>query len=352
MTPTAPRSPRTAFVTGGSGFVGSRLIARLLRDGWSVRALARSPDGLAAVERLGATPIEGDLDHGATLRAGMAGCEVAFHVAAHFKLWGPRATFDRVNVAGTRALVSVAAQTASVRRVVGVSAAAVVMGDPRPMLGADETLPLQARAFAPYSSSKAAGERVLLEANGRRPGFETLAIRPPFIWGAGMPALDHMAERVRAGRWQWVGGGAQAMSTCHVDNLCAALALAADRGRGGEAYFVSDGEDGTLKSVLSALLATRGVVAPDRSAPFGVAWATAGLMGLAWRTLGLRGEPPLTRQMLRLIGQPFTISIDKARRELGYAPQVTFAAGIAAMSPGPAGRRPAAGTPQFSAARA
>lgn len=124
------------------------------------------------------------------------------------------------------------------------------------------------------------------------------------------------------------------MSTCHVDNLCEALLLAVDRGRGGEAYFVSDGENGTLKSVISALLATRGVVPKDRAVPFRLAWMMAGVMGAAWRMLGRSGEPPITRQMLRLIGKPFTISIAKARAELGYVPRVSFAEGIVLMGRG------------------
>lgn len=326
-----PTAPRTAFVTGGSGFVGSRLIALLVSRGWQVKALGRSRAAIEAVQRAGAMSVYGDVTDARALRAGMEGCEVVFHVAAHFKLWGPRAVFDRVNVEGMRLLLDAAVATSGLRRVVGVSAAAVVMGDPEPMLEADESLPLQTRAFAPYSSSKAEGERLLLAANGRRPGFETIAIRPPFIWGAGMPTLDHMVETVRAGRFQWVGGGGQAMSTCHVDNLCAALLLAADRGRCGEAYFVSDGENGTLKGVISALLATRDVVPKDRAVPFRLAWMMAGIMGAAWRMLGRGGEPPITRQMLRLIGKPFTVSIAKARADLGYLPRVSFAEGIAAM---------------------
>lgn len=351
MQPSAPSvaAPRAAFVTGGSGFVGSRLITLLVSRGWQVKALARSAAAVAAVQRAGAIPVSGDLTDAGALRAGMAGCEVAFHVAAHFKLWGPRAVFDRVNVEGTRALLDAAIATRCLRRVVAVSAAAVVMGDPEAMLEAHERLPLQTRAFAPYASSKAEGERLLLAANGRRPDFETIAIRPPFIWGAGMPTLDHMVETVRAGRFQWVGGGGQAMSTCHVDNLCDALLLAADNGRGGEAFFVSDGENGTLKGVISALLATRGVVPKDRAVPFRLAWLMAGLMGAAWRLLGRDGEPPITRQMLRLIGKPFTISIAKAGAELGYRPHVSFAEGIAAMhrriQSGDAAADPASSTP-------
>ncbi len=261
----------------------------------------------------------------------MAGCEVVFHVAAHFKLWGKQALFDQVNVEGTRNVVNAAAATASVRRVVAVSAAAVVMGDPEPMVDVDETLPLQVRAFAPYSSSKAKGERVLLDANRVRPDFETIALRPPFIWGAGMPSLDEMVETVHAGRWQWVDGGKQAMSSCHVDNLCEALILAADHGCGGQAYFVADDETSTLEGFISALLSTRGVSVSDKAVPFGMVWIMAGLMGTAWRLLRLKGQPPITRQMLRLIGKPFTIRTDKARADLGYAPRTTMSNGLAAM---------------------
>ncbi|QYE34073.1 NAD-dependent epimerase/dehydratase family protein [Polymorphobacter sp. PAMC 29334] len=323
---------RIAFVTGGSGFVGGHLIGALLDKGWDVRALARSRDATAAVEKLGATAMTGELDDRAALERAMQGTEVVFHVAAHFKLWGPRALFDKVNVAGMRALVDAAAGASSVRRVVAVSAAAVVMGDPEPMIGVVESAPRQNRSFTPYGSSKAAGEAFLLAANGKRPGFETIAIRPPMIWGKGMPTLDHMVETVRAGRWQWPSGGDQAMSALHVDNLVDALILAADRGKGGETYFVADAEDGTLKSVIGGLLATRGVDGGTKSIGFGTAWTTAGIMGAVWRIFRLKGEPPITRQMLRLIGQPFTVRIDKARRDLGYVPRVSWKQGIDEMS--------------------
>ena len=323
---------RIALVTGGSGFVGGRLIAHLLERGWQVRALARSPQSEVQIRERGATAVTGDLNEDRVLREAMAGCEVVFHVAAHFKLWGKQVLFDQVNVEGTRNVVNAAAATASVRRVVAVSAAAVVMGDPEPMLDVDETLPLQVRAYSPYSSSKAKGERVLLDANHYlRPDFETIALRPPFIWGPGMPTLHEMVETVHAGRWQWVDGGKQAMSTCHVDNLCDALVLAADHGRGGEAYFVADGEKSTLKGFISALLSTRGVTVSDKAVPFRVAWVMAGLMATAWRLLRLKGQPPSTRQMLRLIGKPFTIRTDKARADLGYAPRTTISDGLAAM---------------------
>ncbi|MGW9231988.1 NAD-dependent epimerase/dehydratase family protein [Pseudorhizobium sp. NPDC055634] len=327
-----PLSPRLALVTGGSGFVGGHLICRLLSDGWRVRALGRSTEALAGVKALGAEPVAGDLLNHASLTHAMEGVEVVFHVAAHFKLWGPMSEFRRINVDGTRNVVE-AAERAGVRRVVYVSAAAVVMGRPEPTQGATEAMALRKMAFAPYAASKAEAEEVLLAANGRRAGFSTAAIRPPFIWGPDMPALDHMIETVRKGQFQWVAGGGQALSTCHVDNLCHALILAANRGSGGEAFFVSDGEDTTLKSFLTRLLGSRNVTPKERSVPFGVAWVMAGLMGAVWRAFRLKGEPPITRQMLRLIGKDFTIDITRARQELGYVPEISPAEGMRRMRP-------------------
>jgi len=319
----------TCLVTGGSGFVGGQLIERLVAHGWRVRALARGDEAARIVGRHGAQAVRGSLDDAASLTAASLGCDTVVHVAALFKLWGDPAAFERTNVQGTASLLQ-AAQAASVRRFVQVGAAAVVMGDPAPMLRADESLPRQERAWAPYSASKARSEALVLGAN--RPGvFETVVIRPPMIWGAGMPTLDHMVATVKAGQFRWVGGGSQAMSTAHVDNVCHAVELAIEKGRGGEAYFVSDGADGTLRQVISSLLQTRAVNPPRASAPLPVAWAMAGVMEWIWRTFPRRGEPPMTRQMLRLIGQPFTLDIGKAQRELGYRPVVSWEQGLGAM---------------------
>lgn len=336
MTP-HPEVPvgRIALVTGGSGFVGGHLIAQLIGAGWLVRGIGRSAPSRAAVAALGAEPCEADLADPAALERAMAGVDTVFHLAAHFRLWGPHRTFRAMNVEGTRNVVT-AARRAGVRRIVYVSAAAVVMGRPEPQRGVTEDLPLHRMAFAPYAASKAEAEALLLAASDRSGGPSAVAIRPPFIWGPDMPALDHMVETVKAGQFRWVAGGGQALSTCHVDNLCHALILAADRGRDGAAYFVSDGTETTLKTFLTRLLASRGVTPTGRAVPFRVAWMMAGLMGAVWRLLRLAGEPPITRQMLRLIGKDFTLDISRARSELGYAPVLTPEDGFRRMIRPPA----------------
>lgn len=317
------------LITGGSGFVGGRLIERLIAKGWKIRALARSDEAVGIVNMRGAQAVCGSLDDVASLTRAAEGCSIVIHVAAHFKLWGDPAEFERSNVAGTANLLR-AAKTASVKRFVQLGAAAVVMGDMEPMLRVNESLPRHERSWAPYSASKARSEALVLDAN-QNGKFETIVMRPPMIWGAGMPTLDHMVETVKAGQFRWVGDGSQPMSTAHVDNVCHALELAVEKGRAGNAYFISDGSDSTLKSVISGLLLTRAIEPPRASAPLPVAWLMATVMEWIWRTFSRPGEPPITRQMLRLIGKPFTVDIDKAQRELGYRPEVSREQGLKAM---------------------
>jgi nucleoside-diphosphate-sugar epimerase len=320
----------TCFVTGGSGFVGGRLIERLVAQGWHVRALVRNDAAARHLQNLGAQPVRGELtDHG-ILVAALTGCDVVIHVAALFKLWGTREEFEEANVRGTAGLLK-AAQAAGVRRFVQIGAAAVVMGDMVDVHLATETLPRQERPWAPYSASKARSEALVVGAN--RPGvFETIVIRPPMIWGAGMPTLDAMIASVKAGEFRFVNHGTAVMSTVHVDNVCHAAELAIKNGRGGEAYFISDGEDRSFRDAAGAWLESQKAPLPKGSFPLAMAWFMATLMEGFWRAFSRKGEPPITRQLLRLIGKDFTLDTSKAQRELRYQPEVSWARGVEAMA--------------------
>jgi nucleoside-diphosphate-sugar epimerase len=98
-----PRAPMpTAFVTGGSGFIGGTLVRRLVADGVGVRALARSDASAEAVRVAGGEPVPGDLGDPSAMALGADGCDLAFHCAGRVGDWGPPAEFEAVNVAGTR----------------------------------------------------------------------------------------------------------------------------------------------------------------------------------------------------------------------------------------------------------
>jgi nucleoside-diphosphate-sugar epimerase len=265
------------------------------------------------------------------MRVGATGCELAFHAAATLGDWGRREDFERGNVEGTSNVLS-ACRDAGVRRFVHVGTeAALIAGEP--LVDVDETAPLRPDSSALYSSTKAMAERLVLEANGD--GFETVVIRPRFVWGRGdTTLLPEMVEMVRAGRFAWIGGGTHRTSITHVDNTVEGLVLGAERGRPGNVYFVTDGEPVVFREFVSELLRTQGVEPPSRSIPAWVAGTLAVGGETAWSTLRLRGHPPLTRFAYWVSSQECTIRIDKARDELGYKPVMGLAEGLAELRAG------------------
>jgi len=314
-----------SYVTGGSGFVGRNLIAYLRGRGHEVRALARSDAAVAAVEKAGAIAVRGDLED----PKGLAGCEVVFHSAAKVEDWGPRADFQRANVDGTQRLCG-AARAAGVRRLVHVSTEAVLLGG-KPIHGADESWPLPARPLGMYPWSKGLAEGIVREAN--RDGLETIIVRPRFVWGEGdTTLLPKLVDMIKSGKFAWIAGGRVQTSTCHVENLCAALLLAAEKSKPGETYFVTDGPPVEIRDFWTRLFATQGVVPKAPSIPHWAAAAAAWVLEGVFQLLGLRGPPPITRMAVKLVGEDVTVDDSKIRRELGFVPPVTREAGLARMS--------------------
>jgi nucleoside-diphosphate-sugar epimerase len=316
------------FVTGGSGFIGGRLVRRLVAEGRRVRALARSD---AAAEKLvgaGAEPVRGDLSDPAALRAGAEGCDLAFHAAAAVLEWGPREEFVRANVDGTGHVLD-ACRQAGVRRFVHVGTEAATMAG-QPLVGIDETAPLRPDSKADYCATKAMAEQAVRAANGD--GLETVVVRPRLVWGIGdTTILPGLVEAVRAGRFRWIAGGRHATSTTHVDNVVEGLVLGGQRGRPGEAYFVTDGDPVVFRDFITELVGTQGVEIPDRALPKGLASAAAVASEGVFRALRLKGTPPLTRTAFWLSALECTIDISKAREQLGYAPVRAIEDGMAEL---------------------
>ncbi|MFB9908155.1 NAD-dependent epimerase/dehydratase family protein [Allokutzneria oryzae] len=317
------------FVTGGSGFVGARLIRRLVAGGHTVRALARSDRAERVVAELGATPVRGDLGDADSVRAAASGAELAFHSAARTPGAGSRAEFLRDNVDGTRAVLT-ACRDAGVRRLVHVGSEAGLRAG-KPLVNVDETVALQPGSPAVYAASKARAEAEVLGFDG----LDTVVVRPCMIWGRGdTTLLPSLVTAVRSGKFAWIGGGRQLVDATHVDNVVEGLVLAADKGRAGEAYFVTDGKPVVFREFVTDLLATRGIAEPTRSMPAGLARVAAVAAESVWGRLGLRGAPPVDRMSVWVSGQECTIDISKARTELGYAPVRTTASGLAELVEG------------------
>jgi len=318
-----------AFVTGGSGFVGRNLIAALKQRGVSVAALARSESAAQAVLAAGANEaVPAGLNDTAVLADAMRGCDAVFHAAAYVNLWGPAREFHEANVQGTQNVLD-AARKAGVPRFVHVSTEAVLAGGP-PIVDADESWPYPRKPAGLYPLTKGLAEQRVLAASA--PGFDAIAVRPPFIWGKGdTSVLPQIAAAVKSGQWVWFSGGHYPHATTHVDNVCEGLILAAEKGRGGEVYFVTDGAPVDFRDFVTAQLACLGIDPGTRTIPLWLGALFADIGEGLWTALGIKSQPPLPRTAIHVMAQKLTINDAKARRELGYQGRMSVEAGLAEL---------------------
>lgn len=145
-------------------------------------------------------------------------------------------------------------------------------------------------------------------------------------------AAAYIVQAVRSGNFMWIEGGHYPTSTCHVSNVCEGMILAAERGRGGEIYFLTDGEPTDFHSFIKALLHIQAVNPGNRSVPRWLAQIVAVVSERAWSLFNLQGTPPITQTALALIGEEVTVKDAKARCELGYTGAVSREEGFLAMA--------------------
>lgn len=306
-----------AFVTGGSGFLGQHLIRALRDEGYDVRALARSPHAEDVVKAAGAAASPGALGSYGSLLDGMDGCDVVFHAAGRIEMgYEVQETF-RTNVRGTENVIA-AAWEAGVPKLVHVSSESVLHGrGGTNIVDADETWRRPGSSLGVYSQTKKIAEEKVLEAN--RGDLATVVVRPRLIWGVGdATLLPGVVDAVRGGSFSWFDGGRYLTSTCHVSNACEGLIRAAQSGRGGEVYFLTDGAPIEFREFITGLLATQGMEPPTKSVPFWAASLAATATDAVWKTLRIKRSPTITRSIVHILGKTTTLDDSKARRELGY----------------------------------
>jgi dihydroflavonol-4-reductase len=310
-----------AFLTGASGFIGGALASALAGAGEEVAALARSDAAAAAVAARGAQVVRGDVLDEAALTAGMAGCDVAYHVAA-INTHCPEdpAELLRVNVEGAATAVRAAA-AAGVRRLVLTSSAASV-GEPYGTVGTEDT-PHRGSYLSEYDRSKHAGEQAAFEA-GRRLGVEVVAINPSSVQGPGRATgngriiIAYLNGTLRAFVDTYV-------SVVDVADVVSAHVLAAARGASGARY-VLNGATLPSRDALRIVADLSGIDEEVRMVPPVVARGAAMLAEAAARARGRTSS--LCRARIRTILHGHRYDGSRATRELGlvYTPvEETFA---------------------------
>jgi dihydroflavonol-4-reductase len=303
------------LVTGGSGFVGGALLARLVEDGRRVRALVRSNASARVVAAAGAESVRGDVLDFPSLRTAMDGCAVVFHVAGvnAMCLRDPRA-MDRANVEGSAEVVRAAAE-AGVGRLVYTSSAAAI-GEARGTVGREDA-PHRGSYLSRYERSKHLAERSVL-ALATELGVDVVCVSPSSVQGPGRTtgSARLLLDLVR-GRLPVLVD--TTLSIVDVDDCTRAHLLAESRGAPGERYVVS----GATLTTRAAVALVRDVWGrPDRVWWLPPAAAKAGGAGMEWLGRVLRRDVPVCREAIRTLLHGHRYDGSRAERELGlrYTP--------------------------------
>jgi nucleoside-diphosphate-sugar epimerase len=303
----------------------------LLAEGCSVRSFSRNE--YPELEARGVTCHRGDLADRRAVSDAFQDTDVVFHVAAKAGIWGDYSEYYASNVTGTRNVIEACLRN-RVAKLVYTSTPSVAFGG-QDVRNANEQEPLPRRYLAPYIATKAAAERLVIEANSST--LATVALRPHLIWGPGDTQLfPRIAQRRLANRLVLVGSGDNLVDSTFVDNAAGAHLDAAKRLKpgspvAGRAYFISQGDPRPVRYLINALLDAAGLPPVNRSIPLPVAYVAAWFLELGYRTFRVANEPPVTRLTVLEMGRDHYFDISAARRDLGYRPAVSIEEGLERM---------------------
>ncbi|KYC41428.1 dihydroflavonol 4-reductase [Scytonema hofmannii PCC 7110] len=303
---------KRAFVTGGTGFVGANLVRLLLEEGYNVRALVRSSSDLDNLKNLDVEIVRGDLND-SELHGKIRGCQVLFHVAAHYSLWqSDKDLLYQNNVLGTRNILA-AARQAGIERTVYTSSVAAIGVDKSGTI-ADEThqSPLE-ELIGYYKKSKYVAEQ---EAHlAVRSGQDIVIVNPSSPIGPmdikPTPTGDIILRFLRRQMSVYLNTG---LNFIDVRDVARGHILALEKGKTGDRYILGH-QNLSFKTLLEQLAEITGIPAPQISIPhwipLSVAWVDEKMLAPLGKT------PSVPLDGVRMARQTMYYDASKAVRELG-----------------------------------
>lgn len=304
---------KRAFVTGGSGFIGQYLVQELLRRGYHVIGLARSDDSANILAALGAEVVRGNILDLESMREGMQGSDVVFHLAAWYKLGGPDwVAAEGINVGGTRRVLRLAYEL-GVPKIIYTSTVAV-LGDTHGQL-VDETYMQGAPFLTEYDRTKwLAHYKVALPLIEK--GAPITIVMPGGVYGVGDTSPIAELMRFFYQGMPALPGPTTMMTYAHVEDVVEGHILAAEKGEVGESYILAGPAIplGEMADFWGTLL---GRGAPTVRIPAGILRPFSPLMNILHPLLDLPSI--FSGEATASLGATYMARSDKARAQLGWA---------------------------------
>jgi nucleoside-diphosphate-sugar epimerase len=312
-------NPTTIFVTGSTGFIGTKLVNELVRQGHTVHALTRATSNLDGLTHERIKLVQGDIMNPDSLIAGMKGCTLAFHLAAYAKNWAkdPKIFFDQ-NVVGMRNVFD-AGKKNKLERIVWTSTI-VTFGPTAKGVTGDENMPrITPKYYTEYEETKAIAEKEALKIASE--GFPVVIVNPTRVYGPGKMtegnSVSLMIDQYDRGLLPiLLNKGVNTGNYALVDDLVRGHILAMEKGRIGERYIIG-GENASLKQFYEMVDEVSGKKHFQFNLPPKVGLAFGASQKFAANTFGI--YPQITTGWVDTFLQDWAYTCAKAERELGYS---------------------------------
>jgi dihydroflavonol-4-reductase len=306
------------FLTGGTGFIGGRVAAKLRERGDDVVALVRSPDKAARLRDLGCELVEGDLSSTGAIKQGLEGADGCIHAAAIYKVGIPkkeRQPMYESNVNGTENVLDAAIE-AGVSKIVYVSTVAV-FGNTKEQV-VDETYQRdEGEGFLScYDETKYRSHQIAKDRIGK--GAPVVIVQPGGVYGPGDHSeLGNFIDQTRTGKLRAKAFPQLGLNMVFVEDVAAGILLALDRGKVGESY-VLGGQIGRMDDVIRTTAELSGQKYPKATLPPALMKLSAPLGPVVGPVMGF--PPNFSEAIKSSDGVTYWAKHDKAMRELGYSP--------------------------------
>ena len=312
------------LVTGATGFIGSRVVHKLLQNNIAVKALVL-PDETTPPEWADRVEIvRGSISDSHAVEKAAQGAKTIIHLVAVVSDWGDEKKYWEYTVEGSRLIFDQAIKNKS--RVV-LASSIVVYGEKIYKQFCPEDTGY-GKTFGPYSKTKQAQEKLAWDYHKNK-GMRLTVVRPANVYGPRSgPWLHDVVNVIRSGVPCLISGGKMNAGLAYVDNVADILILAGIIEKAiGRAYNACDGLNVTWNEYFTDIAGMIGVK-NLQSVPRPLAALISYVFEAIWNFLDIEKRPPVTREALNLTGSDNRIPIDRIRNELGYKPQVSYTEGL------------------------
>ena len=313
------------FVTGATGMVGSHLVEKLVNEGHQIKALVRPSSNADRLKELGVELCVGDMTSSSdSLRPYLEDVEWVFHVAAHVSDWASREEMVKNNVDSLNNLVHATNRDVLQRFVFIGSMAVLGMGAQDDL---DESAPW-IHSGDNYNYTKILAEQLAVKL-AKDEGYPITTLRPPYIYGPrDRQFFPRVVTSLEKGIFKCIGDGNKPFTLVYVENLADALILAAKQETKptGEIYMITDGESVTRRELVEILCEEMNLKKPTRQVPVWLAFAVCPLFEAVSKLT--KKTPLINKFRIKFMHTHLTFNIDKAKRELGYNPQISTKEGL------------------------